>query len=118
MNSRPAAHRISRTQITLRLDRDLVSRIEELADDEGMDRMGLARRLLSDGLAQHRLRAAVADVAAGRRSTWDAADRAGVSLYEMLDRVAEAGIPYRLGPEVIERIWSGPDRSIGSPGQQ
>jgi predicted transcriptional regulator len=103
MTPRPRAHRTSRTQITLRLDPDLASRIDELADDEGMDRPKLARRLLSDGLAQHRLRAAVADVAAGRRSTWDAAGRAGVSLYEMLDRVAEAGIPYRLDPEVIER---------------
>ena len=68
-----------------------------------MVRTELARRLLSDGLAQHRLRTAVRDVAAGRRSTWDAAGRAGVSLYEMLDHVAEAGIPYRLDPEVIER---------------
>lgn len=92
MTPRPLAHRASRTQITLRLDRDLVSTIDELADDEGMDRTELARRLLSDSLAQHRLRAAVRDVAAGRRSTWDAADRAGVSLYEMLDRVTDAGI--------------------------
>ena len=82
-----------------------MSRIDGLADDEGTDRTKLARRLLSDGLAQHRLRTAVADVAAGRRSTWRAAGRAGVSLYEMLDRVAEAGIPYRLDPEVIERTW-------------
>jgi len=102
MTRRPAAHRTSRTQITLRLDRDLVSTINELADDEGMDRTELARRLLSDGLTQHRLRAAAGDVAAGRRSTWDAAGRAGVSLYEMLDHVAQAGIPYRLDPEVIE----------------
>ena len=80
-----------------------MSRIDDLANDEGMDRTELARRLLSDGLAQHGLRAAVADVAVGQRSTWDAAGRAGVSLYEMLDRVAEAGIPYRLDPEVVER---------------
>jgi predicted transcriptional regulator len=103
MTRRPGAHRTSRTQITLRLDRDLVSTLDEVADDEGLDRTKLARRLLSDGLVQHRLRAAVADVTAGRRSTWDAAHRAGVSLYEMLDRVAEAGSPYRLDPEVIER---------------
>ena len=92
MTPRPLTHRTSRTEITLRLDRDLMSTIDELADDAGMERTELARRLLSDGLAQHRLRAAIADVAAGRRSTWDAADYAGVSLYEMLDRVAEAGI--------------------------
>lgn len=103
MTPGPLTHRTSRTEITLRLDRNLMSTIDELADDAGVDRPELARRLLSDGLAQHRLRAAVEDVANGRRSTWDAADRAGVSLYEMLDRIADAGIPYRLDPEVIER---------------
>ena len=92
MTPRPLARRTSRTEITLLLDRDLIATIDELADDAGMDRTELARRLLSDGLARHRLRAAIADVAAGRRSTWAAADRAGVSLYEMLDLVAEAGI--------------------------
>lgn len=120
MKPRPDDESRSRTQITLRLDRDLVSTIDELAGEEGMDRTELARRLLSDGLAQHRLRTAVRDVAAGRRSTWDAARRAGVSLYEMLDRVAEEGVPYQLDPEVIERIRSGPDsppRPGGSGGQ-
>lgn len=84
-----------------------MSRIDELAVAEGMDRTELASRLLSDGLAQHRLRVAVTNVAAGRRSAWGAAERAGVSLYEMLDRVAGASIPYRLDPEVIERIRLG-----------
>lgn len=117
MNRRPDEELASRTQITLRLDRDLVSTIDELAGEEGMDRAELARRLLSDGLAQHRLRAAVGDVAAGRRSTWDAAGRAGVSLYEMLDRVAEEGVPYQLDPDVIERIRSGPGSPQGPGGR-
>ena len=115
MNRRPDEELASRTQITLRLDRDLVSTIDELAGEEGMDRTELARRLLSDGLAQHRLRTAVRDVSAGRRSTWDAAGRAGVSLYEMLDRVAEEGVAYQLDPDVIERIRSG-TRSPRGPG--
>lgn len=99
----------TRMQITLRLDRDLVVQIDELASDKAMERSELARRLLADGLAQHRVMAGVSDVAAGRRSIWDAADHAGVSLYEMLDRVVEAGIPLRLDPDVIERIRSGPN---------
>jgi hypothetical protein len=117
MNRRPDEELASRTQITLRLDRDLVSTIDELAGEEGMDRTELARRLLSDGLAQHRLRAAVSDVATGRRSTWDAAGRAGVSLYEMLDRVAEEGVPFQLDPDVIDRIRSGPDSPRGPRGR-
>jgi len=75
MTRRPAAHRTSRTQITLRLDRDLVSTINELADDEGMDRTELARRLLSDGLTQHRLRAAAQHEHPGRRAAGNAEKR-------------------------------------------
>jgi hypothetical protein len=100
---------VARMQITLRLDRDLVFQIDELASEKAMERSELARRLLADGLAQHRVMAGVSDVGEGRRSIWDAADHAGVSLYEMLDRVVEAGIPEHLDPDVIERIRSGPN---------
>ena len=99
--------RAARMQVTLRLDRRLINTIDALAGEEGMDRTELVRRLLSEGLAEHQVRAALADVAAGRKSAWAAAARAGLDLYEMLDRVAEAGIPYRLDPEVIERIGGG-----------
>ena len=54
MNRRPGEELASWTQITLRLDRDLVSTIDELADDEGLDRTELARRLLPFPIRQGR----------------------------------------------------------------
>jgi hypothetical protein len=33
-----------------------------------------------------------------------AATDAGISLYDMLDRIHERGIPYELDPEVLERL--------------
>ncbi len=103
----PTDDRAARTQVTLRLERELLDSIDELARDEGVDRTELARRLLSDGLALRRLESATAEYAAGRRSAWSAASRAGVDLYEMLDRIAEAGVPYRVDPEALERLRAG-----------
>ena len=99
--------RTARSQVTLRLDRDLLDKIDDLARVEGVDRTELVRRLLADGLADRRMEAAIGEYAAGRRSAWSASDSAGVDLYEMLDRIAEAGIPYRMDPEALDRLRSG-----------
>ena len=103
--------RLARSQVTLRLDRELLNMIDDLARDEGVDRTELVRRLLADGLAHRRIEAAISDYAAGRRSAWSASDLAGVDLYEMLDRIAEAGVPYQVDPEALDRLRAG----SGSP---
>ena len=99
--------RAARSQVTMRLDRDLLNSIDDLAKEEGVDRTELVRRLLADGLANRRMAAAVGDYAAGRRSAWSASEAAGVDLYEMLDRIAEAGVPYRVDPEALDRLSTG-----------
>ena len=66
--------RTARSQVTLRLDRDLLDRIDDLARDEGVDRTELVRRLLADGLAGRRMEAAIGQYAAGRRSAWSASE--------------------------------------------
>jgi metal-responsive CopG/Arc/MetJ family transcriptional regulator len=53
--------RTARTQVTLRLERELLDAIDELARGEGVDRTELTRRLLTDGLAHRRVEAAIAD---------------------------------------------------------
>lgn len=93
--------RSGRRRVTLHLDRDLLDEIEDLARNEGVDRTELLRRLLADGLAQRRMENAIDDYSAGRRSAWSASEVAGVSLYEMLDQIAEAGIPYQVDPAVM-----------------
>ena len=93
-----------RTQVTLRIERDLLDRIDDLAAARHMDRTELARRLLSDGVSRERLDDAVAAYGDGGMSMWMAAAAADVSVYEMIDRVAEAGVPYRIDPEAIDRL--------------
>jgi hypothetical protein len=99
--------RNARPQVTLRLERELLNEMDEMAQSEGIDRTELARRLLADGLAHRRAESATADYAAGRSSAWASASRAGIDLYEMLDRIAEAGIPYRIDPDALDRLAAG-----------
>lgn len=109
--------RNARTQVTLRLERELLDQMDEIAQSEGIDRTELARRLLADGLAHRRVESATADYGAGRSSAWAAASRAGIDLYEMLDRIAEAGIPYRIDPDALDRLaGSGGPPAPGSSG--
>ena len=93
-----------RYQVNIRLDRDLVSEIDRLAGEDAVDRSEMARRLLGHGLAARRMRRALDEYRAGNVTTWRAAQMAGVSLYEMLDRIHEEGIPFDLDPEILDRV--------------
>lgn len=103
---------IERQQVNLRLERELVESLDDLARTEHVDRTEVARRILVDGVQMARVDRAVREYAAGRVTAWKAARDAGVSLYEMLDRIHEAGIPYELDPEDISRIGSADDDSV------
>ena len=93
-----------RYQVNIRLDRELVEEIDRLADEGSIDRSEMARRLLSTGLAGIRMRRALDDYRSGNVTAWRAAGIAGVSLYEMLDRIHEEGVPHDLDPTVLGRV--------------
>jgi predicted transcriptional regulator len=95
---------IERQQVNLRLERELVDALDDLARTEQTDRTEIARRILVDGVKRARVDRALADYAAGRVTAWRAARDAGILLYEMLDRIHEAAIPYELDPEELARI--------------
>ncbi len=97
----------ARMQVTLRLERELLNEMDAIAQREGIDRTEVVRRLLADGLAHRRAESAIADYGAGRSSIWAAASQAGIDLYEMLDRVAEAGVPYQIDPAALDRLRGG-----------
>jgi predicted transcriptional regulator len=87
---------IERQQVNLRLERELVEALDDLASTENVDRTEVARRILVDGVRRSRVDRALRAYADGRVTAWRAAGDAGVSLYEMLDRIHEAGIPYEV----------------------
>jgi predicted HTH domain antitoxin len=93
-----------RPQVNIRLDKELLDEIDELASAERIDRSEITRRLLNSGVSAYRMELAIRDYRQGNVSAWRAASMAGVSLYEMLDRIHAEGIPYQLDPEVLERL--------------
>ncbi len=103
-----------RYQVNIRLERSLIDEIDRLADEEAIDRSEMARRLLGTGLAARRMRSALDGFRAGSITAWRAASIAGVSLYEMLDRIHEEGIPYELDPDILDRVGAlaGSGRSV------
>lgn len=95
-----------RPQVNIRLDRALVEEIDRLAREDAIDRSEMARRLLDAGLAARRMQRALEAYRHGDVTAWRAARMAGVSLFEMLDRIHEAGIPHDLDPEVLAAVGS------------
>jgi predicted HTH domain antitoxin len=93
-----------RYQVNVRLDRDLIEEIDRMAREDAIDRSEMSRRLLSAGLRTRRMQRAIEEYRQGNVTAWRAAEMAGVSLYEMLDRIHEAGIPHELDEEVLGRV--------------
>lgn len=102
-----------RTQVNIRLERQLLDELDEMAVEESVDRAELARRLLRDGLKRERLMRAVRRYREGEVSAARAAEEARISLYEMLDRIHAEGIPYEPDDEELDRI----DAMLGAQGQ-
>lgn len=95
---------MDRPQVNIRLERDLLAELDDLAGAQHLDRAELARRLLRQGLARERLDMAVRQYREGAISAGRAAEVGRVSLYEMLDRIHQEGIPYELDPEGLAHI--------------
>jgi predicted HTH domain antitoxin len=93
-----------RYQVNVRLEQSLIEEIDRLAREDAIDRSEMARRLLSHGLETRRMRRALDAYRAGAVTAWRAAEVAGVSLYEMIDRLHEEGIPHELDPVVLDRL--------------
>ena len=93
-----------RLQVNMRLERDLIDELDAVAGAESLDRAELARRLLRDGLRRERIDLAIRRYRAGDVSLGRAAEMARVSLYEMIDRGHDEGIPYELDAVELDRI--------------
>jgi predicted HTH domain antitoxin len=96
-----------RLQVNMRLERDLIDDLDDLARESSLDRAELARRLLRDGLRHERLELALRQYRRGEVSIGRAAEIARVSLYEIIDQVHDEGIPYALEASELEGLTQG-----------
>ena len=78
--------------ISLRLSREMIRKLRELAEREGKDRSALIREILERGIKERNLEYAVDLYRRGQVTGWKAAQLAGVSLWSFYRILAEKGI--------------------------
>ena len=78
--------------ISLRLPRETIKKLRELADKEGKDRSALIREILEHGIKEKNIDHAVELYRKGQITSWKAAQLAGVSLWSFYKILAEKGL--------------------------
>jgi predicted HTH domain antitoxin len=92
--------------LTVRLEKELIRKIEEEARKEKTDKSTVARRLITVGIEQTRKARALDEYRKGKCTIWKASQEAGVSLREMIETVRRERIPLHLSPDDVEEAWN------------
>jgi len=93
--------------ISLRLPREILKKLGELADKEGKDRSALIRELLEHGVREKNLDHAVELYRNGQVTGWRAAQLAGVSLWSFFKVLGERGILVQYSEHDLEEDLKG-----------
>ncbi|MBI2144332.1 UPF0175 family protein [Candidatus Woesearchaeota archaeon] len=80
--------------ISVRLGESVLKDLAEVEDRWQADRSEVVRRLLISSIHELKMRTALEDVAAHKKSIGKAAEECGVSLWEMLELVKERNIDW------------------------
>ena len=91
-------------QVNLRLEPELIRKLQEAANAESLERGTMMRKLLIEALSGWRLEYALRRYQAGEISIGRACEESGLSHWEMIDLAHARGIAYRIDVEdSIER---------------
>ena len=93
--------------ISLRLPKEIVKKLGELADKEGKDRSALIRELLEHGVKEKDLDHAVELYRTGQITGWRAAQLAGISLWRFYKVLGEKGILIQYSERDLEEDLKG-----------
>ena len=88
--------------ISLRLPRDVLEKLDGLANEERKDRSALIREILDEGIQEKRIDNALEQYRKGKASAGKAAELAGVSLWRFYDLLKEKGILLRYNRHDLE----------------
>ena len=69
----------------MKVDKEKLKELEEIARAEQSDRSAVARRLLDAGIRDWKVRRAVETFQAGKASLWKASSESGLTLREFMD---------------------------------
>lgn len=89
--------------LSLRLNADEVKLLDEAANQDGLDRSSLLKRLLRRGYADYRYETACTAYRRGEVTLSRAAEMAGMSLYDLLTRFPANGLQLNLTTDDLRR---------------
>jgi predicted HTH domain antitoxin len=83
---------------TTRIEEDLARVIDEVSKKEGLDRSTVIRRFLMKSVKEWLIERSLEDYEQGKVTLWQAAERCGISLWEMVveAKKREIHVPYSL----------------------
>jgi predicted HTH domain antitoxin len=97
---------MAKTQnLTVRLEKELVKKIEEEAQHEKTDKSTVARKLITIGIEQTRRARALEEYRRGKCTIWTASVKAGISLREMIELLRREKIPLHISTEDVDEAW-------------
>ena len=88
---------------TVRIDKEELLWLDELADRQDVDRSALIKRALRKGVREILIEEAVAKYLENRCSAWAAAEEANISLWEFLEELRKRNVPFRTDESEIEK---------------
>jgi len=91
--------------LTVRLEKELIEKIEEEAEQEKTDKSTVARKLIAVGIQQTLKERALDEYRKGKCTVWKASERAGIPLREMLELLRTERIPLHVSPEDVDQAW-------------
>ncbi|RLI78278.1 hypothetical protein DRP04_10340 [Archaeoglobales archaeon] len=89
--------------ISARIDKEIAEEIERIVKKKGVDRSAVIRELLKIGIQEFKLREALELVRERRITVWKAAEIAGLSYREMLEKFREHNVPFPITEEELAR---------------
>jgi len=97
---------MAKTQnLTVRLEKELVKKIEEEAQHEKTDKSTVARKMIAAGIKQTQKARALEEYRRGECTIWKASLKAGIPLREMIELLQREKIPLHISAEDVDRAW-------------
>lgn len=89
--------------ISLRLPREVLEKLDDLAQKEHKDRSTLIREILDEGIKEKRIDLAVELYKRGEVTGWQASKLAGVSLRRFYEALQKKGVLIQYGERDLEQ---------------
>ncbi|MHA1651555.1 MAG: UPF0175 family protein [Candidatus Helarchaeota archaeon] len=87
--------------ISTRIDKKLLKEIEVIVKEKGIDRSDAIRQLLKIGLKEYKLEELLKALRERKITIWKAAEIAGITYREMLDKLRAYNVPFPLTKESL-----------------